>query len=240
MKLYFTVFFFLLLTCCLPLSGVTQTTGSWTILYGKWQVSEGWSFFGEAQLRSLGTYRDFHYYEIKAGGTVSLTPGIKAALGAGKYTTYPPGGNFAGSAASDEIRLWPQISLQQPAGVVTIENRYRAEFRFSDSGTAYRFRYRPGLSVGLNDLFPALPDARFTVSTEIFFTDKEPYFQRNRFLAAINWQVTPGTRIQTGYIHQFDYKVNDETGKDFLVLGLFVDFGSGTRPTAARDNTEDE
>jgi len=240
MKVYFTFFFFLLLTCCLPLPGMAQPTGSWTILYGKWPVSEGWSFFGEAQLRSLGTYREFHYYELKAGGTVSLTPGIKATLGAGKYTTYPPGGNFNGPAANDEVRLWPQISLQQPAGVFTLENRYRAEIRFSDSGTAYRFRYRPGLSVGMNDLFQGLPDAKITVSTEIFFTDKEPYFQRNRFLAALTWQVTPGTGIQTGYIHQFDYKVNDETGKDFLVLGLFVDFGSGSQPTAATDNTDDE
>lgn len=240
MKPYFTVPFFCLLTFCLPHSGLAQPTGSWTILYGKWQVSEGWSFFGEAQLRSLGTYREFHYYEIKAGGTVSLTPGIKATLGAGKYTTYPPGGNFTGAAANNEIRLWPQVSLQQPAGVFTLENRYRAEFRFSDSGTAYRFRYRPGLSVGLNDLFQALPDARITVSTEIFFTDKEPYFQRNRFLAAINWQVTPGTGIQTGYIRQVDYKVNDETGKDFIVLGVFFDFGSGSQSPAVRENTDDE
>jgi hypothetical protein len=29
--------------------------------------------------------------------------------------------------------------------------------------------------------------------------------------------------IQTGYMYQFDYRINDETGRDFLVMGLLFD-----------------
>jgi hypothetical protein len=29
--------------------------------------------------------------------------------------------------------------------------------------------------------------------------------------------------LQIGYLHQFDYKINDETGKDFLQIGFFVE-----------------
>jgi hypothetical protein len=35
-------------------------------------------------------------------------------------------------------------------------------------------------------------------------------------------------------LHQFDYKINDETGRDFLVLGLFFDLNgkkSSTKDT---------
>jgi hypothetical protein len=29
--------------------------------------------------------------------------------------------------------------------------------------------------------------------------------------------------IQIGYLHQFDYKINDETGRDFLVIGFYYE-----------------
>ena len=31
------------------------------------------------------------------------------------------------------------------------------------------------------------------------------------------------TSIQIGYLHQFDYKINDETGIDFLQIGYFIE-----------------
>ena len=54
-----------------------------------------------------------------------------------------------------------------------------------------------------------------------FFTDKEPYFERNRMLFAFNYKPSKATTIQVGYLHQFDYKINDETGRDFFQIGFF-------------------
>lgn len=39
--------------------------GSWNILNLKYNVNDKWSVFGEAQLRSLKFYTNFHYYEYK-------------------------------------------------------------------------------------------------------------------------------------------------------------------------------
>lgn len=39
--------------------------GSWNILNLKYTINEKWSAFGEAQLRSLKFYNNFHYYEYK-------------------------------------------------------------------------------------------------------------------------------------------------------------------------------
>jgi hypothetical protein len=76
------------------------------------------------------------------------------------------------------------------------------------------------------------------ISNELFFTDTEPYFERNRILVAIQYKIsgrdgrrngTDGRRpsipssIQIGYLHQFDYKINDETGRDFLQIGYFIE-----------------
>jgi hypothetical protein len=42
--------------------------------------------------------------------------------------------------------------------------------------------------------------------------------------------------IQVGYIKQFDYKINDETGRDFLVVGLYFELcGKPTIQTGQPD-----
>jgi len=64
---------------------------------------------------------------------------------------------------------------------------------------------------------------QITASNELFFTDKEPYFERNRMLVAFNYKPSKKTTVQVGYLHQFDYKINDETGRDFLQIGYFIE-----------------
>jgi hypothetical protein len=48
-------------------------------------------------------------------------------------------------------------------------------------------------------------------------------FERNRILFAFNYKPSKATTLQIGYLHQFDYKINDETGRDFLVVGCYFD-----------------
>jgi hypothetical protein len=35
--------------------------------------------------------------------------------------------------------------------------------------------------------------------------------------------MTKQVTFQVGYLHQFDYKINDETGRDFLQIGFYVE-----------------
>ena len=60
---YLTIITFYLSINILPAQNVEL--GSWNILNLSYQLNEKWSFFGEAQLRSLKFYSDFHYYEYK-------------------------------------------------------------------------------------------------------------------------------------------------------------------------------
>ncbi len=46
--------------------------------------------------------------------------------------------------------------------------------------------------------------------------------------------------IQIGYLHQIDYKVNDETGRDFLQLGYFIElFGKKSAKKAIENELKD-
>lgn len=203
--------------------GQTSDLGSWNILNLKHTHTDKLSFFGEAQLRSLKFYNNYHYYEYKGGINYKVHKNVKFTLGTGSYQTYKEGGDFVLPKNNDEFRIWPQIILFQSVGQLKIEQRYRAELRWTSNGYRNRFRYRVGASYPFGREQKGYKPFQISASNELFFTDKEPYFERNRLLFAFNYKTSKSTTLQIGYLHQFDYKINDETGRDFLVVGLYFD-----------------
>ncbi|MCC6279205.1 MAG: DUF2490 domain-containing protein [Saprospiraceae bacterium] len=217
--------YWMLILGFMPFVSVAQTfdLGSWNILNVKFNHNEKWSVFGEAQLRSLKFYDNFHYYEYKGGVNFKAHKNLTLAIGAGSYQTYKEGGDFVLPKNNDEFRIWPQIILFQSISRLKIEQRYRAEFRFTSNGYRNRFRYRLGLSYPFGKENSGYKPFQISASNELFFTDSEPYFERNRLLFAFNYKPTKATTLQLGYLHQFDYKINDETGRDFLLVGYFIE-----------------
>ncbi len=201
----------------------TFDLGSWNILNIKYNHTEKLSVFAETQLRSLKFYNNYHYYEYKGGINYKVHKDLMLTLGAGSYQTYKEGGNFVLPKNNDEFRLWPQVILFQTIGKFKIEQRYRAEFRFTSNGYRNRFRYRFGLSYQFGKQKNEYKPFQISASNELFFTDNEPYFERNRSLIALNYKPTKAIILQIGYIHQFDYKINDETGRDFFQLGFLIE-----------------
>jgi hypothetical protein len=217
-------------------SAQTFDLGSWNIVNLKYTITEKWSVFGEGQIRSLKFYSNFHYYEYKGGVSFKVHKNVKLTVGAGSYQTYKEGGDFVLPKNNNEFRLWPQVIFFQSIGNLKIEQRYRAEFRFSSNGYRNRFRYRIGFSYPFGKNKNDYKPFQVSVSNEVFFTDKEPYFERNRVLVAFNYKPTKAATIQIGYLHQFDYKINDETGRDFLVLGFYYEFFRKLKSTSEADN----
>lgn len=195
--------------------------GSWSLINIRYNFDNKLSLFSEAQLRSLKYYDHFHYYEYKGGFEYKLKNNFKIALAAGSYQTYAEGGDFILPKRNDEFRLWPQFTLSENIGKFKVEHRYRVELRFTSAGYRNRFRQRLGVS------YPLTERILMNVSNELFFTDNEPYFERNRFIIASNFKINKQNTIQVGYINQFDYKINDETGKAFFQIGWYFEiFGN--------------
>lgn len=211
--------------------------GSWNILHLKYTVDEKWSLFGETQLRSLKFYDDFHYYEYKGGVNYKLYKNVNVSLGAGSYQTYREGGDFVLPKNNDEFRIWPQLVLFQSVGKLKIEQRYRSEFRYTSKGYRNRYRYRLGLSYPFGKEKNGFRPFQLSASDELFFTNKEPYFERNRLLLSFSYKPLPSVTLQMGYLYQFDYKINDETGRDFLVVGFYYEW-SAKKKTLTVPETE--
>lgn len=217
--------------------GFAQTfdLGSWNIINLKYNPDNKWSVFGEAQLRSLKFYDQFHYYECKGGVNFKVHKNATITLGAGSYQTYKEGGNFVVPKNNNEFRLWPQLILFQSIGKLKIEQRYRAELRFTSNGYRNRFRYRIGLAFPFGKERNEYKPFQISAGNEIFLTDKEPYFERTRFLLAFNYKPSKATTVQIGYLHQFDYQINDETGRDFFQIGYFIELFRKTAPNTTLD-----
>ncbi len=205
------------------LSAQSFDLGSWNIVNVKYNHDEKWSAFVETQLRSINFYNNFHYYEYKGCINYKIHKNLKFALGAGSYQTYKEGGDFVLPKNNDEFRLWPQIAILQSIGQLKIEQRYRAEFRFTSNGYRNRFRYRLGASLPFGKEQNEYKPFTIGVSNELFFTNNEPFFERNRLQFTFNYKSSKATTLQIGYLHQFDYKINDEIGRDFLVIGFYYE-----------------
>jgi long-subunit fatty acid transport protein len=198
--------------------------GTWNVVNINLKVNKKWNVFAETQLRSLSFYDQFHYYEYKGGLTYKLTSNFSATTGIGSYNTYSEGGNFEMPIQNEEIRTWVQFNMLNPLKWLTFEHRYRAEQRYTSNGYRNRFRYRLSAIVPLNSKKIQPKTVYAQIWNEIFFTNEEPFFERNRFFIGGGYEFSKNLAVQMGYIYQFDYKINDETGRDFLNLSLLYNF----------------
>jgi len=203
-------------------TGATQT-GTWNIINTKVDLNEKWNLFGELQLRSLRLYDDFHYYEVKGGASYVISKASSISAGFGIFDTYSPGENFKTPMVNDEWRSWIQFSIMQYEKRLKLEHRYRAEQRWTSNGFRNRFRYRLNTALPLNNKKIEPRTYYLTASNEIFFTNLAPYFERNRLFVGGGYEFSHLFTIQAGYLHQFDYKINDETGKNFLQLSFLFE-----------------
>jgi long-subunit fatty acid transport protein len=131
--------------------------------------------------------------------------------------------------------IWPQIVLSQSIGILKIEQRYRTELRFTSNGYRNRYRYRMGVSYPFGKKKEGYKPFQISASNELFFTNKEPYFERNRMLLTLNYKPSKATTLQVGYLHQFDYKINDETGRDFFQIGYFLELFRNSTSVSTSD-----
>jgi hypothetical protein len=187
------------------------------------------------QVRSLRFYNFFHYHEYKGGINYKFHPHAKLSLGAGKFDTYKEGGNFLLPKKNDEFRIWPQLVLNQNIWKFNVEQRLRAEFRFTSRGYRNRFRYRVGASYPFGKAKRGYSPFQIGASNELFFTDKAPYFERNRLLLSLDYKTSKILSFHLGYVHQFDYKINDETGRDFLLAGIFIELTGNKKQNSKTD-----
>jgi len=198
----------------------SQHLGTWNVLQLRHKFQNDWTINGETQLRSLSLYNQFHYYEFKASVQKQITKDCGFSLGAGKYNTFSPGGNFYAPQVANEIRVSTQVFLSQRVHKLEIENRYRFEMRKFSSAYKFRIRYRLGLA------YPILKDGKMklTLANEFFNSissytmTSQSIFEKNRVSIGMLLKYSENLQMSIGYLRQYDTRNFDETGKHFFHL----------------------
>lgn len=171
----------------------------------------------EGQLRAQQLANDFYYHELKAGLAYNFPKKNSVLVGFGDYKTYTFPGNFKTPLRLKEFRIWEQLVLNNNFDRFKIEHRYRIEQRWVNSTFRQRFRYRFNPVVPLNHAGFVPKTLFITAFNEVFFTNKAPYFERNRFFGGLGYQFSKLFTMQLGFIRQYDYRTSDQgSGKNFI------------------------
>jgi hypothetical protein len=220
----------LLLTACIffAVASRSQTSGlgTWNVLNVKKTFNTKWSAFFESQLRSQKVFDNFSYHELKAGIGYNVGSKLSIVVAAGQYVTYDPTGNFKSPVATSEFRFWQQFTLTNNIEPFKLEHRYRTEQRWINGNYRNRFRYRLNALLPINRKKIEDHTLYASVYDEIFFTNENPYFERNRVYGGLGYNFNSLFTLQIGWIRQYDIKVpGPNIGKNYLQTNLFISIG---------------
>jgi hypothetical protein len=205
-------------------AGAQDGLSTWSIANARVQVAPRWAVWGELQLRSLSFYDQFNYHETKGGLQYNLGNSGAVLVGFGRYVTYSPGDNFASPIVNDELRTWLQFSMENRFGKLHVEHRYRLEQRWTSVGYRNRFRYRLNVLLPLNKAVVKKGTFYLNGWDEIFLTDLQPHFERNRPFIGLGYEVTDPFTIQVSYLSQYDFQLAvAPLTRNFLQTSLLLD-----------------
>lgn len=176
-----------------------------------------WGGYFEAQDRNYGIVSKFYYYEVKTGVSYNFDNNSFALLGTGRYTTYGFDAVDDGPQIT-ETRLWEQLTTNHYISRLKLEHRYRVEQRWLNTGYRNRFRYRLTATLPLNK--PKLEKGALFAAAfgEVFFNNKQPNFERNRFSPSIGYKFSKPFTLQAGVINQRNYQINTSDDKNYLII----------------------
>lgn len=220
------------------LNAQTNVLGGWYVASLNYHFNKKFVLYTEVQARSQHVLNDFYYHELKAGIGYNIAGNYAALLGFGNYETYTFPGDFKKPVAVNEYRLWEQFVMNNTLSRVKFEQRYRIEQRWLNGNFFNRFRYRFQTTVPINHAIITKNTFFINAFDEVFFTDKPPYFLRNRVYGGAGFQFNKVLTLQTGFVRQFDYRTTDNgSGKNFMLTSLIFNVGYPNR-TAHNANAD--
>ena len=218
----------LVILCSIATAFSQRPLGSWNVVNTRYNFDSRWSVWAEGQIRSLQFYDEFNYYEVKAAATYSHKDHVAFTAGLGHYETYSPGGNFEEPLVTEETRTWFQVVMDHKLDRINFEHRYRVEQRYINTGYRNRFRYRLNATIPINHRELTSNTLLAYIGDEIFFTNKAPFYERNRFFTGLGYKFSPVISVLSGYMRQFNYSLDSQSSHDYFQLVLNINLNAET------------
>lgn len=200
-KLFFLLFFF---TYHINFAQPNHY-GNWFILFTQTQLTDKWSYWGEAQYRNYNVAGDMEQLLLRTAIQYHINPNVFISQGIGYINNMPYVGDTDVKLDQHEVRLYQQAFVKNRFGRFYLNHRYRFEQRWLESGFRLRYRYFVQVNVPVNK--PSMEPGALYLSlyNELFIhgdTDNSNAFDRDRVYTGIGRVMGPQFKIELGNMVQ--------------------------------------
>ena len=195
------VSFLLLLSSVTGYGQSEDKLGSWFIYNGFFNINPKVELFFETQFRTYETFSNPETFFLRPYFNYNITQQVQTGLGLEYHKAWTYDAIPGNKTSSDEFRITLQTMLFQKEGRVSLQHRYRYEFRDVDGSKLQRMRYRIQATIPLTS--KSLEEGVIFINTfnEIMVDTKPSFnFSQDRIYLAAGYQLTSGLNFQAGYM----------------------------------------
>ena len=176
--------------------------GSWYVYNGFINFSPKLELFLESQLRTWEPITNIQTLFFRPYISYNFTPDFQVGVGQEYHMNWTYAENKDDKVKTEEYRITLQVMLFQKVDRVSIQHRFRYEFRFLDEAGNQRTRYRIQLGIPITDKNMGKGVVFATVGNEIMVdTQKELALSQMRSYAMLGYQFSKTTHFQFGYMY---------------------------------------
>ena len=203
--------------------GQAPAVGSWYIYNGFFKFNPKVELFFETQARLYEPISNIQVFFFRPYLSYNVTANFQTSLGLEYHDSWSYDEVPENKAKSSEFRVTLQSMIFQKIGVVSVQHRYRYEFRTINSEAAQRMRYRIQLTIPFKGNSIEKGEWFATAGNELMVnTQPDLNLSQNRTYGMIGYQITKGLNFQTGYMRLFfPTKEGENRLQFFLTQKLF-------------------
>ncbi len=200
-RLYLVI---ILILMCLT-EGISQEgekLGSWYVYNGFFNFSPKFELFAETQIRTWEPVNNIQNFFIRPFFNYNVTNNFQVGISQEYHVSWSFTEMADDRIKTQEYRTTLQGILYQKVGRVSLQHRYRYEFRFLDESGKQRTRYRLQLGIPLSSNVVAKGSWFATLGNEIMLNTQPKFdLSQNRTYGMLGYQFSKNTNLQFGYMH---------------------------------------
>jgi len=200
-KRFLPVLFLFMLVSVTGYGQSEDKLGSWFIYNGFFNVSPKVELFFETQLRNYEVVSNPEVFFLRPYFNYNFTDHVQGGLGLEYHKSWTYDEVPENKVSSDEFRITLQTMLFQKEGRVSLQHRYRYEFRDVDGSKLQRMRYRIQATIPITNS-SLKPGTIFANTFNEIMIDTKPgfNFSQNRIYLAGGYQFNKALNLQVGYL----------------------------------------
>lgn len=176
--------------------------GSWYVYNGFFRFSPKFEVFAESQVRTWEPIENAQTFFIRAFFNYDLHQSFQLGISQEYHNNWSYAEIADDKINSKEYRVTLQSILSHKIARVSIQHRFRYEFRFLDESGKQRTRYRLQLGIPLSADTISKGNWFATVGNEFLInTAPDLSFSQNRLYGMIGYQLSQSSNIQVGYMN---------------------------------------